>query len=186
MTDLEILTPRLRLIRLTPADAAVVHAYRADPAVSRYQGFAPGPVADVVAFIAALADAFDTPGTWYQFGLRLRATGELVGDLGVRFLADDPDQAEIGFTLAPAHQRRGLATEAVKGALDHLFGPARKHRVFASVDPRNAPSVALLRRVGFRQEAHFRESVNVKGAWADDLVFGLLAREWAARSGGPG
>jgi len=186
VTGPEILTPRLRLTRLTAADVPAVHAYRADPDVGRYQGFAPGSAADVEAFVAGLADTFDTPGTWYQFGLRLRPTGELVGDLGVRFPADDPDQAELGLTLAPAHQGRGLATEAVTGALDHLFGPAGKHRVFASVDPRNAPSVALLRRAGFRQEAHFRESMRFKGAWADDLVFGILAREWRERRGGDG
>ena len=84
-------------------------------------------------------------------------------------------------TVAPSHQRRGFATEAVTALLDHLFGRLQKHRVLASVDPRNLPSVALFQRVGMRREAHFRQSVWFKGAWADDLVFALLQSEWMGR-----
>ncbi len=93
-------------------------------------------------------------------------------------MADDPRQVEIGFTLAPAYWGQGLATEAVSGILSYLFGPAQKHRVFASVDPRNAPSIALLERVGMRREAHFRESLWFKGEWVDDVIFGVLKSEW--------
>jgi RimJ/RimL family protein N-acetyltransferase len=49
------------------------------------------------------------------------------------------------------------------------------------VDPRNEPSVALLKRVGMRQEAHFRESLWFKGEWVDDMVFGILGSEWKSR-----
>ena len=41
-----------------------------------------------------------------------------------------------------------------------------------------AASLALLRRAGMRQEAHFMESYWSKGEWADDVVFGILEREW--------
>lgn len=179
LPDPELSTPRLRLSRLLPDDAPALHAYRADPEVCRYQSFVPGPLRDAEEFIARLLpNAFDTPGTWFQFGIRLRETELLVGDLGAHFLAADPRQVEIGFTLAPERQGRGLATEAVRGLLDHLLGPCGKHRVIASVDPRNAPSLALLRRIGMRQEAHFRRSLWFKGEWVDDLVFAILAEEW--------
>jgi RimJ/RimL family protein N-acetyltransferase len=42
----------------------------------------------------------------------------------------------------------------------------------------NADSVRLLRRLGMQQEAHLRDSVFLKGNWADQLVFGLLEDEW--------
>jgi RimJ/RimL family protein N-acetyltransferase len=87
--------------------------------------------------------------------VRSAATDELLGDLGVHFLADDGHQVEIGFTIAPAHQRQGFGTLAVVALLDYLFTVLNKHRVFASVDPRNEAPMALLRSVGMRQEAHF-------------------------------
>ncbi len=91
---------------------------------------------------------------------------------------EDGRQVEIGFTLAPAAQGRGLGAEAVIGVLDFLFARLGKHRAFASVDPRNEPSLRLLQRVGMRQEAHFRRSLLFKGEWADDLVFAVLRSEW--------
>jgi RimJ/RimL family protein N-acetyltransferase len=33
-----------------------------------------------------------------------------------------------------------------------------------------------------RQEAHFRESLRLRGEWVDDVVFAMLAREWKAAS----
>lgn len=178
----EILTQRLRLSRLMAGDAPAMFEYRSDPEVCRYQSFEPGSLGDVEEFIRCLESTpFDTAGTWFQFAIRLRETGQLIGDLGAHFIADDPRQVEIGFTVSPASQGQGFGTEAVTGVLDFLFGTLRKHRVFASVDPNNQPSVALLKRVGLRQEAHFSKSLWFKGDWADDMVFGILGSEWMSR-----
>ena len=183
MAGPEIVTQSLKLTPFLGSDAAVFFEYRSDSEVCQYQSWAPGSIDDALHFINGLQSvAFDTPGTWFQLAVRLRESDLLIGDLGVHFPADDPRQAEVGFTVAPRHQRRGFAAEAVKGLLDHLFGPLGKHRVFASVDPRNEASIALLKRVGMRQEAHFRESLWFKGKWVDDLVFGILESEWKGRS----
>ena len=179
MADPEILTRRLKLSRLVLSDARTMYEYRSDPEVCRYQSFEPKSLAEVEAFIDALgAIAFDTAGSWFQFAIRHLETGVLVGDLGVRFTAEDPRQVELGFTVAPKHQGQGFGTESVSGVLNHLFVDLQKHRVFASVDPRNKPSVLLLERVGMRMEAHFRESLWFKNEWADDMVFGILRSEW--------
>jgi RimJ/RimL family protein N-acetyltransferase len=174
----EIRTQRLRLSQLVADDASAMYQYRSDPDVCRYQSFEPGSLSDVEAFIGGLqSTAFDTAGTWFQFGIRLQETGLLLGDIGAHFTASDPRQVELGVTVAPKHQGQGFGTEAVIGLLDHLLVGMQKHRVFASVDPRNAPCVALLHRVGMRKEAHFRESLWFKGEWVDDVVFGVLRSE---------
>ena len=179
---LQIPTERLILTPLEPGDAVELYTYRSDPEVCRYQSWAPTSLADAQRFIGSLQSVvFDSPGTWFQFGIRLRGTHALVGDIGVHFPPDEPRQAEIGFTLAPSHQGQGLGTEAVNGLLNHLFVSLRKHRVFASVDPDNLRSIKLLKRVGMRQEAHFRESLWFKGKWVDDVVFAILESEWKTR-----
>jgi RimJ/RimL family protein N-acetyltransferase len=176
-----IATDRLLLTRRTPADSEAFFAYRSLPEVCRYQSWAPLCLQDAVTFIERLQGVpFASPGTWFQLGVRLRETGELVGDLGVHFVGDGR-QVEIGFTLAPVFQGRGLGTEAVAALLGYLFGELGTHRVFASVDPANRSSLRLLQRVGMRQEAHFLQSVLFKGEWADDMVFAILASEWRAR-----
>jgi len=179
----EIVTQRLKLTPFLVGDAEAFFEYRSDAEVYRYQSWAPGSTDDALHFITGLQSvAFDTPGTWFQLAVRLRDSDLLMGDLGVHFPADHPRQVEIGFTIAPSHQGRGFGTEAVKGLLGHLFGPLQKHRVFVSVDPRNEASIALLKRVGMRQEAHFRQSLWFKGEWVDDLVFGILEPDWRRRS----
>jgi RimJ/RimL family protein N-acetyltransferase len=178
----EILTRRLRLSQLLAEDALALFEYRSDPEICRYQSFEPGTLEDAQEFIGGLlANTFDTPGTWFQFGIRLQESGLLIGDIGAHFMAEDSRQVEIGFTLSRGHQGQGLATEAVTGLLDHLFVDLEKHRVFGSVDPRNEPSIALLKRIGMRQEAHFIKSMWFKGEWVDDMVFGLLRSEWTSR-----
>lgn len=174
-----IVTKRLILTRLRADDASTLFAYRSDPLVSRYQCWAPATLEDAIQFVESQERVlFDTPGTWFQFAIRLSESDRMVGDLGMRFPNEDARQVEIGFTIVPSSQRMGYGTEAVRGALDYLLGRLGKHRVFASVDPRNTASISLLKRVGMRQEAHFRESLWIRGEWADDLVFGVLGSEW--------
>ncbi len=164
---------RVVLGPLSQDDAPAFFAYRGDPEVRRYQSFEPSSLTDATAFIAKLATTpFGTPDTWFQLAIRL-SSGELIGDLGVHF-EEDPRQVEIGFTLAPEHQGRGFASEAVTALLDRLFTEHDTHRVHASVDPRNTASCKLLERLGFRREAHHRQSLWFKGAWVDDVVYATL------------
>lgn len=175
----DLRTDRLRITALMPGDASALFDHRTAEDVARFQSWVPRCVDEARAFIVRNASgSFNRNDSWYQLAVRSAATGELVGDLGLHFVADDGHQVEIGFTIAPAHQRHGLGSEAVAALLDYLFTVLNKHRVFASVDPRNAASMALLSRVGMRQEAHFRQSLYWKGEWVDDVVFGLLRSEW--------
>jgi RimJ/RimL family protein N-acetyltransferase len=57
------------------------------------------------------------------------------------------------------------------------------HRILGRLDARNAASAKLLERLGMRREAHIVENEFVKGEWTDELLYALLAREWAARGG---
>lgn len=181
---MELHTPRLTIDALRHGDAAAFFAYRADPRVARYQGWRPRSETAAEAFIAeqsALGPGM--PEGWFQRALRLRESGALVGDLGLCVPADPHASVELGISLAPTHQGQGLAREALRAVLGVVFGELGRHRVQASADPRNTASLALLRALGMRQEAHFRESLYLHGEWVDDAVFGLLAREWRGADG---
>ncbi len=179
-----IVTDRLTLRRLEPGDSEKVFGYRSKPEVTRFQSWEPESVAEIHCFIEGLKEIGpDTPGKWYQLGIVLNETGELIGDCGIRVSSADPSQAEVGITVSPPFQRRGLGAEALTAVLDVLFTRLGKHRVYGSVDPRNTASLALLRRVGMRQEAHFVESLRFKGEWADDVICAMLRREWSEKKG---
>jgi len=180
--DPTILTERLNIRRLELRDSEAVFNYRSDPMISRYQNWEPESVGEIQSFITGLEKiCLGTPGQWYQLGLCVRSSGELVGDCGIHVQVHDPRQVEIGITLAREFQVRGFATEALRAILGHLFLTLGKHRVFGSVDPRNTPSLALMERVGMRREAHFVESLWFKGAWVDDIIYAMLRREYQAK-----
>ena len=171
-------TRRLILDPLDVADAAAVFRYRSLPSVRRFQMWEPGSPEEVASFLREPGRReWETPGVWHQLGLRERRGGALVGDCGFRCPVEDPRQGEIGITLAPEAQGKGLAAEALRALLEYLFVRRGMHRVFGSVDPENRPCRNLLHRVGMRQEAHFVSSLWFKGAWVDDLVFAMLERE---------
>lgn len=176
---MQIVTARLRIDALVADDAATMHAYRADPAVARFQGWRPASVAEVSRFIAAQEKLGpDEPGTWWQRAIRLRDDGTLIGDLGLHFIA--PDTVEIGISLAPAHQHRGHARETLEVAFDFIFGGLGKQRLIALVDPRNAPCLKLLEGLGMQREAH------PGGPAAEDVYLSLPAHAWLAPPGAEG
>jgi RimJ/RimL family protein N-acetyltransferase len=175
----EIQTERLFLRKLTLQDVPAIHSYRSDPEVMRYQTWHPASAQEIGAFIENINRiGFDVVDTWFQLGIYLRATQVLIGDIGIHFLPPDNRQAEIGFTIAPQYLHKGYATEAVDQLLKYLFKNLGKHRVIASVDPGNSPSIKLLERIGMRKEAHFRYSIWTGKEWADDIVYALLETEW--------
>jgi RimJ/RimL family protein N-acetyltransferase len=131
-------TSRFTLAPLGPADRDAFVAYRQDPVVARWQGWAPdfGP-ADADRLIADQpATVLPAPGRWLQLAVRDRATAALAGDVAVHTVADQPDTYELGVTVAPAHQRRGVGTEAAGAVVDWLFRAHGAHRVLATCDAR--------------------------------------------------
>lgn len=178
-----IVTARLRLDALVATDAAALFAYRGDEAVARYQGWRPADEAEAARFIDEQSRlGFRTPDSWAQLAIRDRSSGDLLGDLGAHFPASADDPIEFGVSLRPDRQGHGYAREAMAALLDLAFGEWGYRRSVASVDPRNVASIALLRSLGYRQEAHHVESYRFRGEWVDDVIYAMLAREWRSSS----
>lgn len=170
---------RLTLSPLGVPDVTAFVRYRQDPQVARYQSwgvdYSPRDARDLVA--QQPPGELPAAGEWLQLGVHDRATGELLGDVALHTLPDQPDSYEIGVTLAPSSQGRGIATEALGILLDHLFDVAGAHRVVASCDTRNHPVAALLTRLGLRRESSQVDADWFKGEWTTLDGYAILARE---------
>jgi RimJ/RimL family protein N-acetyltransferase len=180
---MEISTSRLLIDALRPADADALFACRADPQVARFQGWCPADVDAARAFIGAQIHATtELPDGWFQRAIRLREGDTLIGDLGVNMPAEADGSVEFGISIARRYQASGYASETLRGLFEHVFGSLGRHRIHASVDPRNLASTTMLRALGMRQEAHHRESLWLRGEWVDDVIFAMLDHEWAWHS----
>ena len=177
--EMNISTERLVLRGIRISDAEPIFKYRSNPQIYKFQLWKPQKLEEVKEFIyRKIAKIPNTPDTWYQLVILFRETDELIGDIGIHFIDTDNLQVEIGFTLSLEYQCKGYATEAIVGVINYLFSNLRKHRITASVDPRNTKSIALLERIQMRKEAHFKKSFWFNNEWADDIVYAILKEEW--------
>lgn len=178
-----IRTERLDLRPFEPGDLAALHSYLSRPDVHRY--LYSEPSADEEATRASLAKklsrtALREPGDIINLAVVVRETGQLVGDVLLRWISAEHRQGEIGYVFHPDHGGRGYATEASREMLRLGFEELKLHRIIGRMDGRNAASARVLERLGMRREAHLRENEWVKGEWTDEVIYAILAREWRA------
>ncbi len=113
-------------------------------------------------------------GLWLLFD---RNSGDFVGQCGLvpqkaRFFPE----IELGYLLAREHWGKGLATEAAMHCLDHAFEILKLEKIVSYIDPKNAPSEKLARRLGMTLEEF---SCPSKNAWKKEInVFAITAESF--------
>src|SRR5215469_6392822 len=144
--DHVLITDRLVLRPVTPADHAVLLAHWTAPQVRRFLfGGEVLPTADVTRMIEDSAASFAAAG--YGLWLIREAGGrDLVGTAGLRPL--DDLGIEVIYSLDPGVQGSGYATEAARAVVDYALGPLGLPEVLAEIDQDNAASAAVAQRLG--------------------------------------
>ena len=177
-------TERLDLRPFAAEDFDAVLDLRSRPDVARYLLTEPLGPDEVRTFLRkAPADpVLEEAGQELNLAVVLRETGRLVGDVVLIWRSAEHEMAEIGFIFHPDHHGKGYAREASEAMLAMAFDELGLHRVIGRCHADNAASQGLMTRLGMRQEAHFVRNERVKGEWTDELVFAMLAEEWADRT----
>ena len=93
--------------------------------------------------------------------------------------------AYLGYWVGAPYAGQGFMTEAVGLALAHAFGSLRLHRIEANVQPDNAASLAIVRRLGFTREGYSRRYLRLGGRWRDHERWAILREDWRARRAAP-
>lgn len=175
-----IRTQRLRLRPVTVADVDAVNAYRSVAEVVRYLPHPPQSREDTELTVSRMAaqSGLSEPGQWLDLGVEYG--GVLVGEVLLKWDAQNPELGEIGFVFDPSVQGLGVAYEACQAALRLAFDGFGWHRIEGICDDRNVRSAALMTRLGMRHEATFLEAEWSKGEWVSLRHYAVLAREWQA------
>jgi RimJ/RimL family protein N-acetyltransferase len=163
-----LVTERLLLRRSAPEDAEAIAAYRSDPDVYRHQGWERTDAEGIRAELEEIAGrAPGEPGGWAQLSVEERESGRLVGDVGLAPADGEPGVIKVGYTIAPAFQGRGYATEAVAALAAYAFDRlgAEVLRAYASAE--NLPSIRVAEKVGMRLVERFQHR------HGDEIAFGV-------------
>jgi RimJ/RimL family protein N-acetyltransferase len=177
---LPIETERLLLRTFDPGDLEAVMAYYALPEVQRYLDWKARDRIEVKTALIAMCRevALNRPGDTLSLAVERQSDGSMIGQVSLRWHDATAAQAELRFVFSPAFRRQGYAAEAARAAISLGFAEFRFHRVFARCDARNQASARLLKGLGMRLEAHYREHALFQGEWDEELHFAVLDREW--------
>jgi len=96
----------------------------------------------------------------------------IAGALTLSNLVRGPLQsANLGYWVAQADNRRGLATRAVAEAIEIAFGDLGLHRLEAGTQVDNLASRRVLEKNGFEPIGLARNYLYIAGEWRDHLLF---------------
>ena len=123
------------------------------------------------------SDLRDRSRSEYRWAVDLH--GEAIGTVNASQPSWNMGYTEIAYMISEAHHGRGLGTRAVALLVDKLFRETDLQRVYALIDAENTPSLRLVERLGFVREGTLREHYLIQGRRADEVVYGLLRREWS-------
>jgi len=170
----DLRSKRLLFRQLTLADAPSIQAIRNHPEVMRYMDSAPHlEIEQSEAFITnGLADY--GKGAALGWGIVEKETGAFIGDFAFWRFEQAHARGEIGYTLLPDYWGQGYMKESLFTLLSFGFQVLGLHSMVANVNPENERSKGLLRRLGFAQEAYFRESFFFDGKFLDSEIYCLL------------
>jgi RimJ/RimL family protein N-acetyltransferase len=177
-------TERLLLRPFQEDDLEALYAMQSRADVTRYLYWGPRSADEAQNMLERLMrmTAIDDDSSALRLAALLPSSdpGMLIGDFSLQRVSREHNQGEIGFIVHPDHHGQGYATEAATLLLRLGFEELGLHRIVGRCDARNAASARLMERLGMRREAHLRENEFVKGEWCDELIYAMLAGEWAA------
>jgi RimJ/RimL family protein N-acetyltransferase len=143
-------TERLLLREFDEGDAAPFYLLGSDPAVIRYTGDPGGGLTSREHALEVLRSRPLADYRNYGYGrwaCVLKASGEVIGFAGLKYLADS-QEVDIGYRLLPTYWGQGLATEACRAILDYGRTRLGLERIIGLVDPENVASVRVLEKLG--------------------------------------
>lgn len=160
---LQIETARLRLV---PCTVAAAHAAMTDRAALEALLGArvpeDWPAEDLRDFLPVYARIVDEQAAHQGWGIWLMlepAARTLVGDIGFKGPPNDLQTVEIGYSVLPAFQGRGYATEASRALIGWGFAQPGVRRIVANCLADNAASIRVLEKAGMRRTGRDRDGL---------------------------
>lgn len=171
----DLVTKRLKLRRVCPDDVDALHACFGNAEAMRYWGSPASRTREDTERIATWLAKTSSPYDHFSWGLADKKTGRCIGMVNYHHREARHRRTEIGYIVAPTHQRKGFATEAVAAMLYYCEKELKIHRFNALIAPENVASLRLVGRLGFTCEGGpLRDYWCVDGTFQSVMIYGRV------------
>ena len=174
---LPIATTRLIVREFLQTDFDSIHAYSADPRVTKYLFFGPRDAESTAEYLEGLlASQREIPRTRFELAVQEAHSGRVIGACDLSLI--ERDVFDLGYMLGVADWGKGYATEIAFALADAAFIDLHAARIISTVDVGNQASIRVLEKLGMRWEAVFRKHRRAKNRWWDCHLFVLPREVW--------
>ena len=161
------------------ADVAVLHAELYEDIATRMRADS-RPWLPIPAGSAASPYAVSEPRDDVTvFSVVELASGGLAGEALLWAIDLHNRTAHLGVSLRPAFRGRGLGADVVVALCEYGFAVRGLHRLQVDTLASNTAMVRAAERAGFVPEGRLSQAAWVNGEFADEVILGMLAADWA-------
>ena len=168
-------TPRLRLRRMRLDDSSRLLELRSDPSVMRFLDKEPMTSLEEAQLMVVKIEESINKATGISWCITTHDSDLMIGNAALWRMIPEHYRAEIGYMLLPQYWGKGIMQEALQAVIRYGFHTLGLHSIEANVNPGNTASANTLKKLGFVQEAYFRENYYYNGSFLDSMIFSLLA-----------
>ncbi len=178
-------TDRLLLRRMVTEDAEeMYHNWACEDAVTKFLTWPTHPNADVTKrVIGGWIDSYNSPD-YYHWGMELKETHELIGNISVISIKENVLSADIGYCIGSRWWGRGLMPEAGRAVVKYLFEEVGLNRIAAYHDTNNPNSGRVMQKIGMTYEGTLRSACHNNQGIVDEKWYSILKAEYLAAQAG--
>lgn len=134
--------------------------------------------ADYIANQLNMNKAFIDNGAMFKYWIfKKEEPGRVIGSVSFSNIVRGAFQScFLGYRLDCREINRGYMTEAVSKGIGIMFVEYGLHRIEANIMPRNARSLRVVEKLGFRNEGLALDYLNINGKWEDHVHMVLINR----------
>jgi RimJ/RimL family protein N-acetyltransferase len=160
----------------------LLYAWRKDPVVRQFNPVEDLSLESLHDRYAAASNGFADFNTASLFFWLIRAGDKVVGNISIKDINKRMLTAEIGYGISSEERGNGYATEAVRLVTQSAVNESPLRKLIAYVHEDNLASRRVLEKVRYRPEGVLREHYLINGMPANEIIYGILRREFNAAS----
>lgn len=172
-------TTRLILRRFTAEDAeSVFYNWASDDEVTKYLTWPTHTcVNDSQGYMKYCVQSYADIRS-YQWGIEIKETGVLIGNISVVKAMDDIDALELGWVIGRRYWGKGYMPEAAQRVVAFLFDEVSANRIAARHDPHNQNSGRVMQKIGMKYEGTLRQCDRNNQGIVDCCYYSILKSDW--------